>query len=81
MFLKEKVITEALVTYMDSNEPREVQRNPFIKMKGKPISYDKEFRYLGFILDDQLSFRKDIQYAAGKGKQHFHMIRRAAKAN
>lgn len=81
MLLKGEVIRKILGTKLNSNEPRGKQRGPSIKMKGKPMSYAEEIRYLGFIFDEKMSFKRHIQNAPGKAKQHFYVIRRAAKAN
>ena len=59
----------------------DTQRAPTVKMKGQPIGYVKEFRYLGIVLDEKLSFDKHIKYVADKATKVFYMIRRAAQAN
>jgi hypothetical protein len=59
----------------------ESQRAPTIKMKGQPIGYVKEFRYLGFILDEKLSFESHLKYVAEKATKIFYKVRRVAQAN
>ena len=50
-------------------------------MKGEPVGYVKEFRYLGVILDEKLSFIQHFRYVSEKAVKTFCMVRRAAKAN
>ena len=50
-------------------------------MKGESVGYVKEFRYLGVILDEKLSFVPHLKYASEKAVKTFSMVKRAAKAN
>ena len=45
------------------------------------VGYVKEFRYLGVILDEKLSFIQHLKYVSEKAVKTFCMVRRAAKAN
>ena len=49
----------------------ETHRPPTVKIKGQPVRYFKEYRYLDNILDEMLSFVNHLKYVADTATKIF----------
>lgn len=55
------------------------RRLPIIKMDGANIKFKEQIKYLGFVLDEKLTFIPHIQYIMDKGKKRMDLFRKYAR--
>ncbi|KAG5866981.1 hypothetical protein JTB14_037828 [Gonioctena quinquepunctata] len=56
-------------------------RNPTVRYRGSPIRRVDSTKYLGVVLDERLSFTKNVEHIASKGRNIFQALRKYANQN
>ena len=64
------------VTMLFSNRRHDVNPNYKIDISGNPIDFSYEVKYLGVILDENLSFKNHVNYVSGKIAKNIGVIYR-----